>query len=168
MQITILERFVIESLNERPKSFEELLKDSKMEMKTLINILNDLKEKNVIYFQDLKYQINFHDTSIIHLLKDKENLKEEILELFSSVINRHLENNLQTRLSIKKISLDDYENKIFQSLIYNIDSFLQNIEKKNKSLSDQEKNNLPPKKVIFWGHSPYHDLVQQTIKSLSA
>jgi len=88
------------------------------------------------------------------------NVKKEISELFSLMINHHFEQkkvkNPSCKLKMEKLALTTYEKKILDAHLINLESFVENIKR--------DKKRTPPKtkeqNVILWGMGNYASIIR--------
>ncbi len=161
---TILEKVVIESLFHQERSFRELQDDTQLPTRALLNSINALYEKNYIIEQNDKYILNLNKILKENVSTSIKNKCSDINELIRGAIDNHLTKTdkslKQSGLHLKKIWLDKKEEKILNALLQNIETFVFDLENKTNKNSTMK---LANKKVIFWGHSIYSDIIEKII-----
>lgn len=161
-----VERMVLESMGRNLSCPYEISFDTGLELSLVGNILRHLNEHGVI---DLKNDLYFINKERMKEWKEtintSESVKEEVKDLFVSLVNKYFSQEKQATqteaLGLRKIWLTPKEEKIFNSLIYNLESFVEGIQKERSKTGINQK--LQDQKVIFWGHSKYNNLVQGTL-----
>ncbi len=162
--LLIIERMVLESLNNKEKTIMQLKEDTKINEILLWNIIKSLMERSMVKKHNGHYKIN---TSNINNWLDKinndNNKKEEIKELFVSLVNQYYsQHNNDTKIHLKKVYLTPRDEERLELLISAINSFLDDV-KNNQFRSSV--NELSSKKIIFVGQSNYIDLVNNSLES---
>jgi hypothetical protein len=95
-------------------------------------------------------------------INKKINLKEEVKELFASIVNDYFnesisQNEKNSELKIQKVWLDKNEELILKNHLNSLDNFLKTIKQ------NHEKKSMKPKtfeqKILIWGVSNYSQLI---------
>ena len=150
LYISPIERMVLESLSKSKKDFLALSEDTKIDAKVLQSILEELITKSVICIQDTSYKINENlPESIIEQLKDQRNVIAEVSQILKTTMKDNLKKS-GCRFRLKKIYMDSEEEKIFKSLLLQVEGFLEGLDKKRGKTCEQ--------KVIFWGVNNYENI----------
>lgn len=134
-QITTIERYLLESLMERSRELSSLRTETGLTDRVLINTLNSLFKKKLILKEKNSYLINKHNP----LLSENKNTEKEVL--VKTCINS------SCHLNTSIYYIDPKEEKIFQSLLSNIENFLRDNKKKSTKMKDQM--------IFFWGKQNY-------------
>ncbi len=160
--ITYLERLILESLSMGKKSIERLVVELDLEQQIVFNILHTLLTKNLVVFREKRYALNQHlNQEIINELKDKDNLVTEYSCIVKTNIKESIQNNREDCFKYKKLLMDQKEKAILKSLIYNVDSFIDDIlTKKNPPKSDSEEY------IVFWGQDKLENITKNIINYL--
>ena len=157
-QITLVERMILESLQIKPKNLNELNMCTKIEKDFIRNILTDLVSKNLIISRENKYQINKHlDQSMINELFNKDFLNVELMEMTQFCIKEKLYHKTEKAFKMKKVHMNEKEKKIYYGLLYNLESFLDSLEKKPLTTSDTT--------IHFWGEGNYGKIINHYINA---
>jgi len=164
-----VDRMVLESISRKNGSIMEICNDTKLSIRIIQNTIFNLRYKNIVSFDGVKYFIN-RETSAKWKKEINSNnyVKEEVKDLFSSLVNNYFENsavtNEETNFKMKKVWLSDEEDRIFQTLLGNIKSFFDGVQEKRKE--NNLGQSLSKQKVVFWGHSNYLELVEGVLESI--
>ena len=157
-----VERIVLESIARMKKNLNELKFDTSLEISVLKNILENFLSKEIILFDEGIYSLN-HDTKEGWLLdiNKKENIKEEVKDLFNSVANQYFRIETssqyftsQVGLKVKKIFMSQEEEVVFQAYLRNFSKFLDSLKgykEKGERLCNQY--------VIIHGFAPYFKIL---------
>ncbi len=166
--LLVIERMVLESLSKKNRNLEELANDTGLDHGLLKNILPAFLMNNLVNYQRGIYKLNNDEMrkERIKSYNAKENIKEEVKELFTSMVNKYFREDLQNRknkigVKVKKVWLTPQEEKIFNSYLINLESFIQSIEQQRKLKPQKEK--LCEKKVVIWGYSDYSSIADGSL-----
>ena len=163
--LLIVERIVIESLSRVPKNIFQVSEDTGLAHQLLANILPNLVSSNIVKYSNGVYNLNWKNKdSWINAINNNDNLKEEIKDMFTSIVNDFFDKSekKKSELKLKKIWMNPDEEKIFNAHIYNLQEFVTNIEKDNR----KSNKKLNDKRIIFWGHTNYVDLIEKEIRAV--
>lgn len=154
--ITSIERYVLESIQKSAKSIFDLVLDTKLEPKILKSVLFNLQNEKYITVRKERYFLNekrIEDLKII--LKDRMTSTLEISHIIKSNIHESLINDKKECFQFKKISLNKEEEVILNSMLLNIESFLESIQSKKGKTSDE--------KIVFWGMNSYINTINSLL-----
>ena len=161
--ITPIERMVLESLNKGSKSSTELFECTGISPHILTKITISLISKNLIVMKDKKYSMNKSLSSEMkQLLTRYIEKKFEALELMGQTIDLSVEQNQKqypASFHLKKVAMTKTEKAIFKGLTHQLESFLKELEKKNR------KNLTSEQELIFWGAGNYGNIIQTYISN---
>ncbi len=155
--ILLVERMVLESVASGNSICHMIAEDTKLNFSLIENILIQLQEREIIIKDQSGYSIaetkDWKDK-----INDKSILKEEVKELFVSLVNQYFsEEEERTKLKVRKVWLTPFEEKILKSHFYNLEEFIKGVEKqKSKKPQHQQR-------VILWGDGRYADLVERLL-----
>lgn len=163
--LLVVERVVLESLSKKGKKFDELQADTNLKTPILLNILQNFLMRNFVSYKKGTYSLNLlTKSSWLPLVNARENIKEEVKELFVSLVNSYFKtekkNNID--LKMKKVWLTDNEEKIYKTLLSNLENFIKNLEGNRGGV----KESISSKKVLIWGHSDYSTLVNGVLEAV--
>lgn len=163
--LLVMERYILESLNEGPKGFSQIHQETQLDYGLLNNILAELVMKNMLSFNKGLYEINMKEKeSWLPAVNGKKALQSEVRELVSTFAHDHFDEAQSAQLRIQKVSLTAEEEKIFQSYLINLEKFIQDIKKQNRTQAKGTK--VKDQKVIVWGQANYGNLVQSTLRAI--
>lgn len=145
----IWERIIIESLARKSKTKLELQVDTSINKNLLPKILDDLLQKKIIVQKDEIY--NLTQNSL------RTEVKEEIKDIFSTLVNNYYTRNDKSVLKLKKCYFTTEELQIFQAYLYSIEALIENVQKERSFRPVQNK--LCEQKVILWAYSDYSHLL---------
>lgn len=147
--INLVERLVLESLQARKKNISELETCTSLNRELIQTILQSLISKSLIITEETKYRVNNNlSKAIKDGLNNSLDIKIELAEILNATYNLRKGD---TFLKLQKVHMNEKEEKLFHGMLYNMESFLKNLEKKDEKLSK--------KKVIFWGGGNYGKLI---------
>ncbi len=154
MNLNIIERFVIESLQINKQNSKELQRQTNLNLLIIQNTLSNLIAKNLVITENKKYAINPNLNSRIKKeLKNKYHIQAELSQIMNTVFN--LSSNEKKTFHLKKFYLSERDEKIFNGLVYNIESFINSLETKSKKTSNN--------KIFFWGGDNYENIINHYI-----
>lgn len=156
-RITPIERIVLESLQQEEKNIASLKNCTSLEHMILHNCINSLLAKGLINLSKSKkyYLVSSLSKEMLKMLCDKNEKREETLELLSEVIS--LSQNNQSLFKLKKVSISEKDSIVLKSLLHQVDSFLEKIE--NKKCPQNKKQ------IILWGEANYGKVINSYINS---
>ena len=167
--VLVVERIVLESLSLGKLTKHQICSETGLNINLVSAILSNLFSMGIvncshgIYFID---KIKFEKIS--KEINSTENMKEEVKDLFVSMVNQYFSDlkieDTNKNLSLKKVWLDPFEEKILNAHLFNLKEFIENVEKKRKYGGNNKK--LYEKKVIMWGTSSYDGLVKTALQNI--
>jgi len=148
--LTIIERMVLETLQVRSKTLSQIEESTTIERNILVKVINSLTTKNLILIYNNQYEINRNlSQAIKDELNDKFSLMSEIHEIINSCLRRTLSHKSKQAFKLKKVNMTDREEKIYEGLVYNLESFLNSLTK---------TDHIAQQKIIFWGEGNYAEI----------
>ena len=166
--LLVVERMLLESLEKGEKDLEGIEKDTGLFRGLLGNLIPGLVHRGIIDYRNGVYFLNRKQKNEwLPVINDRENIKEEMQEMFSSLIQRKFSKSDERAedLRVQKIWLTDEEYRLLESQLKSLDMFIQNIKDKRKRHPLKNKEVTREKKVIFWGQATYADLVKGTLEA---
>lgn len=165
MNLSVIERYLLETLSKGVKSFSQLNEETKVDYALLNNILSKLMMENIVSYRTGRYFLNPETQELwLPLINSSESLTEEIKELFSTLVSDYFSNEENVSLKVQKLSMTEHEEKIFNSYLINLEKFIEDVKKERKKNPFQGK--LKEQKVVVWGCADYGRLVQNTLKAV--
>lgn len=160
--LLVIERIVIESLSKKEKNIFELSYDTSLDQALLLNVLPNLMMKNLVKYVRGIYSIDKENSLLwSQSINKKENVKEELKEMFSSMVNHLYKNEIESsktsQLKLQKMWLTNQEEVILRSHLNALDCFFQSVKESRKNEPLKEK--IAEQKVVFWGCTNYSDLL---------
>jgi hypothetical protein len=162
--LLMVERLIIESLGKTDKNLSELSRDTNLGKDILLNILPLIMTRNIVQYKRGVYSLNeFKKLEWRADINDPTSVKDEVKELFTSMVNTYYSDSEERALlKLKKMWLTLSEKRILNSLLFNVEQFVKNIEKDR--LKKPEKEKLCENQVIFWGTTEYSSLIQDALQ----
>lgn len=170
--LLIVERIVLEALNMRKLSSNELASDTGLDLMLVENILANFVNNKVILYKQGHYRLNeFTRQKWLASFNSQSHVKDEARELFVSLVNQYYkELNLNGKskhlLNLRKISFNPEELLVFNAYLEKMEQFIKSVEKKERICSVDKKNKTGEKKVIIWGYGDYSSLVNCTLDAI--
>ncbi len=162
--VLIIERIVIESLESKGRHLKELEEYTGLENSLLKAVLHKLIEQGVLTYKSGVYELNWlQKDQWLPMVKDREGMKVEIKELFSSLVNLIFNKEGNAMLKVKKVWLEPQEQDELSRRLKEIDHFLESI--RNRRTIKPVKELTKGKQVLFYGVSSYEDLVDGLLKA---
>lgn len=168
--LLVVERMVLESLSRKARNLQEIMIDTGLGEDLLKNIIPFFLMENMVRYERGIYSLNMKENQKwLEKINKREHLKEEVRELFTSLINQYfnemkLEENKNVNLKVRKVWLNPSEEKILNSYVKSIESFIKNIEDDRKRKPVQER--LCEKKVFIWGQTDYSHLARGVLEAV--
>lgn len=160
----MVERIVLESLAEGAKDGLGLHLDTGLDAALIENVVHDLREEGfVARGRSGLFSLR---ASRVARASEGDAVKGEVKELFVSWVNRFFleERGRGTCLRIQKVSMTEGEEELYREHLGRLDSFIEGV--KALSRAEGRRGATARKKVVFWGHGEYRDLVESSMGSL--
>lgn len=156
--LSSLERTILECIDKKEKSFQEILLQSGLKEHVCHNLLQSLIFRGLIKTNGRIYQIRPDiSLSTLNELNGQEAKHAESMEMIEAIIQCHTERVFK----LKKIALDSKDEKIFLALLSNLETFLSDVHKKNaKNMTFKER------KIIFWGMGEIEQVMNQMTRGV--
>ena len=154
--LLVVERMVLESLVKGEKNIQDLGDDTNLSQNLLSGIASTLVMRGIIRFKRGKYSLNLEEKGWVSEINAEECVKEEVKELFISLVNHYYADRekIQAGLKVQKVYMSESDEKIFNSLLYNLESFVKSLRENKKCAGKTCEQ-----KVVMWGHSTYEGLL---------
>lgn len=155
LNISPIDRMILESLAKSSKSFEQLLVDTKIEKEILASLITELTIKNLINIHHETYFLNSNlNNSMLNEIKNEQAVIAEVSQLMKTTMKDSflVEG---CRFKLKKIYMDQEEERIFKSLLLQVEGFLEGLDKKRGKTCEQS--------VIFWGINKYENITNSLL-----
>jgi len=144
--LKIIEKYILESIQKENNSLFSIHKDTKLNPQDIEYHLETLKRKGFITKKLGRWE----------RIQKEEKLNSfkfiELSRIAKACIRSSITKEDSQSFKIHKVYLSEKDEKIYQAMLYNIDTFLKE-SKKNKGETAQEK-------IIFWGKCSYKNLIQ--------
>jgi len=145
---SIMERMVLETLQVRTQTIQEIQLNTSLSRELLDHLLKDLITQNLIIIQYGKYGINKKtNSSIKSHLTNPNSVVGEVSEIVTSCLKNKADE--KDSFNLMKVSMTEREEKIYKGLVYNLESFLKSLKR------DEDVKNH---KVVFWGGGVYENI----------
>tara|TARA_B100000886_G_scaffold306192_1_gene238387 strand:+ start:40 stop:528 length:489 start_codon:yes stop_codon:yes gene_type:complete len=156
--LLLLEKAILDSLNDCPKTVGEIHEDIGVEHCYVVNALNLMLREKWIKFFDMKYLINCEEGS--QGLKSNNfrlpNYSNEEIEVISNMKN----------LNLVKVSLSKFEEKILKVHLKNIEDFFNNLDNAVlKTESKRRETSLCREMFFVWGSSNFGDVLRSSLQT---
>ena len=144
--LTTIEKYILESISKGNHSVLCIHKDTELEPSQLKNILIRLIEKEVLILKDEQYYLRSNEET-------KNKKKYKFIEM-AQIIKNNIRNSIQgdsSQFKMRKVYLNSQEEKIFNSLLFNLEDFLNGLP--------QNKGKTSKERLIFWGENTYQNII---------
>ena len=156
--LLLVERMVLESVSRCENTINGISKDTTLSLGLVKNIISYFESKDYLESNDGVFKINESKTSEWKDgINDEGNIKEEVKELFTSLVNGYFAKEKKSKLNIQKFYLNKDEEGIFNALVSNVESFIENIK---KDRSRTKIGSTGEHKVFMWGSGKYQDIAR--------
>jgi len=141
--LSSLERTILECIGSSKMTYGEVQYQAGLHENVCFNLLQALLIRGFLKCEDGKYRINSEiSNQIIEEVNGYDAKNSEYLELIESILNNKVERVFQ----MKKIALGPEDERIFNAMLSNLETFLNDSHRKSKSTTPMKN-----RKVIFWG-----------------
>jgi predicted DNA-binding transcriptional regulator len=152
--LSTIERVILESLDSHNKSLKEIQTETGLSENMTFNLLQALIIRGLVGYESSGYHIGKHiPLEIVKTLNSETSKKLEALELLTSMV----ESPRDEEFKMRKVYLEGSDEKIFKSLLIQMESLITEASKKNKK-------NLKDCKVVFWAYDSYGSLIQRMVQ----
>lgn len=134
-KISILERYILESIIQRPEGYSKIKFSTGLKDRVLSNALKSLQSKELVSLVSEMYIVNKANPALI----ENQDTEKEIL------LKTCLNSSCSSKALI--VELSDEDEKLLNTMVSNIESFLLKNKKKT--------NEIKEKTVFFWGKQNY-------------
>ena len=123
-----MKRIILESLKEKPRPLANIIKDTGLDERIVLNTLRLLLDSNIVQHNPSGFCIDFQTFS--QLSGDE---REEVKELMSRIVDQYFEQK-DSSISLKKVWMTEEDEKIFQNMLEGIERFLGELKIYNQNL----------------------------------
>ena len=154
--LSSLERIVLESLEKKSLTFNEIKELTALKENICFNILQSLVVRSIVKTNGVSYQISDHlSPQMISEINGEKSKRSEAFELIEATI----ESSHKKQFKIKKFALDERDEKIFLAMLSNLESFLADAHKKNHKNTPVKDQTL-----VFWGVANVNKVIDHMIE----
>lgn len=151
--LTSVERLVMESLGQGPKSLTALMSDTRLELRFLANILHALTLRSYIVLTSDGYAHNPHlPAEELALINDEQARRSEALELIEG-----LTNSKDKKIGVRKAWVGEKDKVVLAALLKNLEDFMQTLPPAPKHAQLHEYT------LVVFGADQYGQTVQRLI-----
>lgn len=154
MKITSIERFILETLENKKMTFDEIKVESGLKENVCFNTLQALVIKNIVNTNGAHYFINKNLSpeqvgQINHPLHKAQESSELIDHFLVTTKDAFL---------ISKVALDEKDYKIFKAMLTNLESFVNDCHHKSKKEIPYKDRTF-----VFWGMTKNESLIKEVV-----
>lgn len=160
----LLERIIVESIKKEGSFITDITVDTKLDHSLVLILLTRLQKKGLIQKNHGRYSIVSSNSSWQREHEDSQ-LCGELQELTEKMVTNYFHTKKKETLKLQKVYMTKSEEKIFDSLLDSLESFIKGLQK--EQAGKILKDTLSEKKVIFWAYTDYKNLIGQTLRSVS-
>ena len=151
--LTSVERIVLESIGRSPKGISELMRDTRLELKFLANILHALSLRSYIVLKEDGYHPNkYLPEEELLLLNDETAVRHEALELIEGLAQAK-----GKKLGVRKAWVSERDRAILKALLKNVEDFMLNLPPAPKEAAIHDYT------LVVWGEDFYGPTIQRLI-----
>lgn len=153
--LSSLERIALECIGKQSLSYNDIQNQTGLHENVCFNILQALVIRSLVTTDGIRYRISENLSPLmLEEINGSSAKMAESLELMEAVV----EQDRNRVFRIKKVAMDERDEKIFLAMLSNIDSFLNDAHKKAQSTVP-----LKGRKVVFWGVGEVQNLMSQIV-----
>jgi len=168
-KLLVVERMVLESLSRGEKAIDQISSDTGLSHSLLANILGLFAMRGIIKFFGGQYSLSDEGIkSYLPIINDKNAIASEAKELFTSLVNRYYDEHHkteETNLKVRKIFLTKAEERLLNSHLANLESFLYSIEEDRKR-HPRSRGSLKDLTLFIWATSKYSEVMDSFLKAV--
>lgn len=154
MKITSIERFILETVENEMKTFNDILNECGLQENVCFNTLQALVIKNIISTNGLYYFINKNiPKETVERINSTRFKNQESLELIEHFLNTTTED-----FVISKVALNNKDHKIFKAMLKNLDSFIKDCHSKTK-----KEIQYKDRTFVFWGMAKNENIIKEMV-----
>src|SRR5690606_17623443 len=152
MKITSIERFVLETIDNKQMSYDEIKNECGLKDNVCFNTLQALVIKNIVTTNGATYTINKNISSEnISKINHPIHKAQESSELVESFLLTS-----KDAFVLSKVALNEKDQKIFRAMLKNLEDFINDCHKSNKkNISYKDRS------FIFWGMTKNQHLINE-------
>lgn len=153
-ELLLIERSVIEAIAHGAKKVLDISKELNMEFNLVLALLSRLRAKGIIELNEGGYYISKNELAWKRVNAE---IPTEIKEISHNLVDCYFNDKAKNGLKLQKIYMSNKDEKIFKSLLNNIELFLDGLKK------EKRRSPIKDQKVILWGYGQYDDLIQSSM-----
>ena len=157
-ELLLVERGVLEAISKGATKVVEIMNEVNIEFNLTLTILARLRSRGIITLSDGHYVVAKNELA---WKKVNNEVEYEIKEVSENIIDCYFKDGERNKLKLQKVYMSSRDEKIFNSMLNNIEIFLRDLQKENS----KKKNRITEQKVIFWGVSQYDDLIKSSLQA---
>jgi hypothetical protein len=145
--ITAIERYLLESIKKGNNSLLEIHLDTELDPSHIKKLVHNLRVKK--YCDESE--------GLFYIAENKKipiKLSQRVIEL-GLIIKNNIRNSILSsgthEFQMRKVFLKPSDEKIYQSMLFNLDSFLKHASLKGGKTAKE--------KIIFWGDNTYQNII---------
>ncbi len=163
--LVLLERVVLESISKNNNNVSLIARDVEIDSSIVLSVLARLTAKGLVTYIAGNYQIAQNQIAW-HAANRIESVRDEIKELNDNIVDTCFSEENSNIYKLQKILLSEKEEKILNSLLNNVESYITNL--RNDRKKDRKFHDVTSKqKVVFWGHTNYGQVLNKSIEKVS-
>lgn len=147
--LTTLERYILESISKKNNTIIQIHLDTDLPPKKIENCILNLQKAGWCFIQGKEIKLN------LEKIKDQKPSSLQKAAELSMIVKNGIKNSINknstNQFKFEKVYLTEDDEKIFNSLLYNLEHFLKKIQKKKGSTAKE--------KIIFWGENTYKNII---------
>lgn len=170
--MTLIERIVLESIQSGSKSVAKIIVNTDLTQNIVDKSVQNLLQKSLVHYEDGSLVVNKKGFSKFAISYDYQMEKRyEVRNIVDSCIKHYFDEKMgirntnenlehKTKLSLKKVWMTEEEEKIYNSLIFNLNHFLSKLGESKSKKPRFIKN----KKIIYFGSCDYNHIIDEQFK----
>ncbi|EQC44755.1 hypothetical protein [Bacteriovorax sp. Seq25_V] len=162
--LVLLERVVLESISKNNNNVSMISRDIEIDPSIVLSVIARLTAKGLVTFIGGIYQIAQNQIAW-QAANRIESVRDEIKELNDNIVDTCFNSESANMYKLQKILLNEKEEKILNSLLNNVESYITNL--RNDRKKDKKFHDVTSKqKVIFWGHTSYGQVLTKSLEKV--
>ncbi len=154
-----LERVILESIAKGCLFEGAISSDTGLHFSLVKSICNKLIKKGLVCRGAEGYSVLYNEFTWKNI-NSRKYIKNEVEEVASEIVKSYFESN--GVLKLQKIYLSSSDEKILNSLLKNVEIFVENLKKEH--LRNKNKYLTKDRKVLMWGFCDYGQILENLQK----
>jgi hypothetical protein len=153
--LSSIERIILECLGKHRLTYNEIQLQTGLHENVCFNVLQALIIRNLVTTDGVHYRVSERLSPLMmEEINGADSKVAETLELVEAVV----ETNSNKVFKLRKVAMDERDEKIFLAMLTNLEAFIADAHKKAEKVVP-----LKERKIVFWGMGEVQTLMNQIV-----